>query len=111
MFRELNTKSTRLAPIRGERVSYIIASNPVGEHKKVHSAGIFGSSVPTISITRSITSHAVFIEDFLSNPKLEINYDYYVTRKLFPALMRFFQFKGIRLKWRCGEANRNFCLG
>lgn len=96
-------------PISGERISYlIVTSNTVNDEKKNYSSNIFGSSA---ILTGSVTSNAVLIDDYLSNSNLEINYDYYVTKKLFPALMRIFQFTGIRLKWQSGKANRIYCLG
>ncbi|KAH7728995.1 DNA polymerase [Aphelenchoides avenae] len=59
--------SPRFAPVYGERLGFVIAR-------------------PDVEADTTLISCVVPSEDFLRNPWMKVHYNYYVTKKLFPAL-------------------------
>uniref|UniRef100_A0A915CSK1 DNA polymerase n=1 Tax=Ditylenchus dipsaci TaxID=166011 RepID=A0A915CSK1_9BILA len=80
---EMANLSDRYAPIRGERLSYLIVKPDLGTEKFV-----------------TITSCAVSMERYLKEPRLEIHYNYYISKLLIPTLTQVLQHVPIKLKWQ-----------
>ncbi|KAI1720058.1 DNA polymerase family B domain-containing protein [Ditylenchus destructor] len=89
---EMASISDRMAPLRCERVSYVI-TEPRTKTKE----------------TATVTSCAVSVESFLTDDDLKISYDYYITRQLFPALMQVYRLVPTSLRWKILHADK--CRG
>lgn len=93
IFRERKQKSPRLAPVHGERLPFLIVNRESLGRKRV----------PLIDCV-------VSWNQFLANPSLQINYNYYVSRQLFGALGRVFDLVPIKLNWH-PFSNTTTCVG
>ncbi|KAI6184214.1 DNA polymerase [Aphelenchoides bicaudatus] len=92
---ERKQKSSRLAPTHGERLPFLIVNQESKTRKR---------AVPLIECV-------VSWEDFLANPQLTINYNYYVGRQLLGgALKRIFDLVPIKLNWH-PYSSSTFCIG
>uniref|UniRef100_A0A1I7Z8D9 DNA polymerase n=1 Tax=Steinernema glaseri TaxID=37863 RepID=A0A1I7Z8D9_9BILA len=83
-----NAVSERWGPVHGERVSYVVAE---GE-----------------SPDATVISCVLEPTEYFANPRVRLNYDYYVQRQLLPALHRVLHLARIRLVY---EHNHKDCYG
>uniref|UniRef100_A0A7E4W7G4 DNA polymerase n=1 Tax=Panagrellus redivivus TaxID=6233 RepID=A0A7E4W7G4_PANRE len=88
---ELEAISPLHKPVYGERLEFIVAEPPVA------------------SKNCTVYSCVFRLQKFLENPQLTVNYNYYIGRKLMPALARVFQLIPLKVNWHLG--NQKQCFG